>query len=42
VHRTEETGVNRRKPDVAFTLRTAVRARTSVMVLRFNSPLAHV
>jgi len=38
VHAPEETGGNRRQRDAGFTLRTAVRAWSSVVFLRFNSP----
>lgn len=41
VHGPEITGGNGSQRDAGFTLRTAVRAWSSVMALRFNSPLAH-
>lgn len=41
VHGPEVTGRKRRQREHSFTLRTAVRAWSSVMFLRFNSPLAH-
>lgn len=41
VHGPEVTGGNRRQRDAGFTLRTAVRAWSSAMFVRFNSPLAH-
>jgi hypothetical protein len=41
VHASEVTGGNRRQRDTGFTLTTVVHAGLSVVVLRFNSPLAH-
>ncbi len=41
VHAPEITGVNRRQRDTGFTLTTVVHAGLSVVLLRFNSPLAH-
>ena len=38
VHAPEVTGANRRQRELGFTLRTAVHAWSSVVVLRFNSP----
>ena len=42
VHASGVTRGNRRQWEPSFTLRAAVRAWSSVVVLRFNSPLAHV